>query len=812
MLAIRLGLVLGGSICCLSQAMAQDAHGERAVAEATSSADDDYNYADIIVTARRRNELLQDVPATINVVSSKDLENYNIRNFSEISNVVAGLSMPSTGVATIRGVSFNQSTSGTSPTIGFYLNDAPVPSADLFRPMFDIGQIELTRGPQGTLRGKAAPSGALTITTKRPNLYDADGYVNATANSLGGINAHGAVGAPIVEGILAVRIAGLVDQGKGDTVESLNNGTNPRSENTGLRGTLVLQPADELELIFTAQKYKSDARSFYQVESLAEQVGLPTVEARDRRAVHDAPNTTHIDNENYNLQARATIGGQLLSYVGQRTVEKVSTIERFDIADRFGPTTLPIFQGIGQYTDRSVRTWSHELRLSSDQRIFDIFDYTIGGFHTTINAPTLLHTPNGVITTGTPVILVGKSLRLKRDEETSFFANITAHLGEKTEISGGVRHINYKTDAGLCSYPSPTAGGFRFTEAFAGPAFETDEPCDLVANFEFHDKWKTWIYSGSIKHEFSSDLMGYATIGTSWRPGIFPGGFQADSLTARQRAFLILDPEKSTSYELGVKSSFLDKKMNLNLASFYQKFTNFPYRPSSAVSYVTPGATRVTTRPGFVAALPVEVYGGELEWSYAPSPRWDMGISAAYTKTKTSGGTAPCNDYLSPSGVADEPGQTYTVDQILDATDGQGIGACLFNQSPAMAPKWSANLRSEYRVPLGMTSDAYLRGLLSWFGKNDPNDPLNPADSVKSYALLNIYAGVRDSSGRWEISAYGKNITNTYRVLSRESGVFTPQFVISGDAPAVPQYRRVLSATSPREFGLNVRYAFGGGR
>lgn len=796
----------GVSFLGIAPALAQNASASGRVGAAVAEG---YSTGDIIVTARRRDERLQDVPTTINVVTSEELQDFNIRNFNDITSVVAGLSMPSTGVATVRGVNFNISASGTSPTIAFYLNDAPVPSTDLFQAMFDIGQIELLRGPQGTIRGKAAPSGALTLTTRRPSLTEVGGYVTGTGNDLGGINTNGAIGLPIVDGVLAVRVAGLVDHNPGNRVKSLTFGANPRSETEALRGTVLFEPMDELQFIFTAQKYWNRSRSYNQVESLTPQAGFPFIEAKDRNAVQDAPNEARSSNENYNLQAKLSLGGHVLSYVGQRTIEEVQTIERFDIADRFGPASSPTFQRIGQFTPREVKTWSHEVRLSSEERMFGFLDYTAGFFYNEINAPTTLYTPNAVLTAPTPTILVGKSLRLKKDEETSFFGNLTAHLGEATEISGGARYINYKTDAGLCSYPSPQAGGFRFTEPFAGPPFETSEPCALVPTFEFHDKWKTWIYTGSIKHQFSDDLMAYASTGTSWRPGIFPGGFQAANLSERQRSFLILPPEKSTSYELGVKSSFLDKRMQVNLAAFYQKFKNYPYRPSSPVSFVSPGATTVTTRPGFVAPLPVKVYGAELEWTFAATSSWDIGINAAYAHSKSSGGVVPCNDYVAPFGEADAPGLTYTATQILSATDGQGIGACSFNESPAMAPEWSANARTEYRLPVGISNEAFVRGLLSWFGKNDPNDPVNPFDQVKSYALLNLYAGLRDDSGQWEISLYAKNLTNTFRVLSRESGRFTPQFGVVGAAPVIPEYRRVLGVTQPREFGVSIRYAFG---
>jgi iron complex outermembrane recepter protein len=826
MKTLRFGFLATASvIAAAGRALAQDtgqpvAQGAAPMqAEAAASTQDEgqadtqevaaTSTGDIIVTARRREESLQDVPTTVSVVTSEDLQRLNLRNFTDITSVVAGLSMPSTGVATVRGVSFNQAASGTSPTIAFYLNDAPVPSSDLFQAMFDVGQIELLRGPQGTLRGKAAPSGALTLTTRRPSLNRTGGYINMTVTHVGGINANAAVGMPLIDGVLAVRVAGLFDESEGNRLKSVNSVLDPESRTRALRGTVLFEPIDDLQFVFTAQKYWNDGRSFNQVESLSRQAGFAFIEADDRRAVQDAANKVDTSNANYNLQAKFSFAGQALNYVGQRTIEKVETIERFDIADRFGPTAPATFQGIGQFTPREVKTWSHEARLSSEKPLFGMIDYIVGAFYNKIDAPTTLFTPNAVLTAPVPTILVGKSLRLKKDEETSFFGNLTVHLGEATEISGGARHIHYKTDAGLCSFPSPTPGGFRFTTPFAGPPFPTTVPCNLVPSFEFHDKWNTWIYSGSIKHEFSDDLMAYATTGTSWRPGIFPGGFQAASLSERQRSFLILPPEKSTSYEVGLKSSFLDKRMRLNLSAYQQKFENFPFRPSSPTSFVTPGATSVTTRPGFVAALPVKVRGAEVEWSFAPTRNWDVGVNVAYAKSKVSNGVVPCNDYVAPFGVADAPGLTYTVAQILAATGGQGIGACSFKESPALAPKWSANARAEYRQPIGDAMDGFVRGLVSWFGKNKPNDPLNPVDQVKSYALLNLYAGIRDQSGTWELSFYGKNLTDTFRVLNRESGRFTPQFGIVGAAPIIPEYRRVITATAPREFGVNLRYAFG---
>src|SRR5437867_5037203 len=119
---------------------------------------------EIVVTARRRQESAQDVPLVVNAVTAESLQKLNIREFKDIASVVPGLSLSQSangiGVqATLRGVAFDVNASGNNGTVEFYLNDAPLSGGILFQSMFDVGQIEVLRGPQGTLRGRASPSG-----------------------------------------------------------------------------------------------------------------------------------------------------------------------------------------------------------------------------------------------------------------------------------------------------------------------------------------------------------------------------------------------------------------------------------------------------------------------------------------------------------------------------------------------------------------------------------------------------------------------------------------------------------------------------
>lgn len=117
-------------------------------------------------------------------------------------------------------------------------------------------------------------------------------------------------------------------------------------------------------------------------------------------------------------------------------------------------------------------------------------------------------------------------------------------------------------------------------------------------------------------------------------------------------------------------------------------------------------------------------------------------------------------------------------------------------------------MQSEYRLPLNQNIDSYVRGLFSLYGDSQ-NDPTSMIDDIDSYGLLNLYLGLRSRTGAWEVSIYGKNITETERVLTRDSTPLTTSYrVLATAATGVTTYRRI-TVTEPREFGLNLRYSFG---
>jgi iron complex outermembrane receptor protein len=229
---------------------------------------------------------------------------------------------------------------------------------------------------------------------------------------------------------------------------------------------------------------------------------------------------------------------------------------------------------------------------------------------------------------------------------------------------------------------------------------------------------------------------------------------------------------------------------------------------------LVPLATRVPAPFNFVAAVPVEVNGVEADVSFQPIAAWDIGVVAAYSKGEIQDGFVPCSDYSPRDGIPDSSGTVPTVTQIRTATGGDNISGCTVSQRASLAPLWSGTLQSEYRLPITSALTGYARGLLSVYGDSQ-NDPTNTVDDVKSYELLNLYVGVRAADGAWEVGLYGKNVTDTERVLSRSSSVLSTAYNIGPvSANGLTNYYggsnvAGLSYTPPREFGLTVRYSFG---
>ena len=757
----------------------------------------------IVVQARRRVESVQEVPLVVNVVDSESIDKLNVRDGTEVQSLVPGLQLrnEANGIGAsgqVRGVQFDI-TASVDPTVAFYLNDAYIDAGSVLQGMYDIGQVEVLRGPQGTLRGKASPSGSITFTTKKPVLDQAGVVGQATISDTGTYNVNGAFNVPIVKDILGIRVAGLYEESEANRVHSIDPDANlddPYTKTQSIRVSALFKPTDWLSLegMYQVMDRESAFYSQYASYSLANSsapASAVLIRPRDRQSIQETASTTDQRFEVFNWRGELSFAGQKLIYQGSQTELTFKAVGNSDAANFFNG------RDFFQTTNTRSTLKTHEIQLQNEDKLFGMFDYVVGYYNTDQVSPSnlTLETPiaafgNIVFVNRTPVSTSGNT------KEEAYFGNVTMFLGDSTEISGGLRWLDIETPARTITIGTAVRP--------AGPAVNDEK----------------LIYTASIKHKITPDIMVYASTGTSRRPGptlVNPGIIIS---SPRINSFMALKSENSTSYEVGVKSSWLDDRLTLNLTAYHQKFDNYPYKITTPVFYqgfnfVPPATLSPVVQSGaqFGASVPLTVKGVEAEIGYRFSDNFNVGAMLSYSDGKIKNGLIPCND-LNGDGVPDTTSTTPTLAQIQAAYGSNFIGQCSVTQRSSIQSPFSAVVQAEYTRPVSGDVNMFARGLFTYNG-NSLVEPTNAFDDLNGYGLLNLFVGFRDEDAGWEITFYGKNVTNTV-----EATRFDPPAVTSYQALQPPTFQTTAGATStstysninttaPREFGINLRFALG---
>ena len=567
---VGVSLIALAAPALVQSAAAQSTSGQTAV-----SAD---NPADIVVQARRREERLQDVPKVVTAVTADDLRKNNIQKFEDIQTLAAGVNLQNSGdglvqKTTIRGTNFDVDSGLQSPTVQFYLNDANIQSSYIYEAMYDISQVEVLKGPQGTLRGRSAPSGAITLTTKAPDLYKFGGYVDGTIQGdPGGHKEDYALNVPVIPGKLAIRVAGTVSDTDNTGVRPVNAivyPTKPYDRVWSERVSVRAQPIDALELNFTWQHLVNHDVAYLQTESTclidsSQPCGSgPLISQRSRLSTVNGQRVVYQQHDIFNARADLHLFGQKLSYVGMFAIQHLGDQEPLDTGVAYPGVADPI----DKYAFSRGLMQDHEIRLANEERIANIFDYVIG--FNTVDIRTYNH-----YTTGTLAVIHGPNqnyLGENGPEEIAYFGNLTAHPLANLEISGGIRHI---------------------IDKFAGTPLGNNNGPRTVFQRNTANIW-----TASASYHVNRDLMAYVNAGSSFRQGGNNLGFQyapyssADFMPLTDPAyapFYNIGPEKSTSYEVGFKSQFFNRKLTLNVDYFHQDFKDYQYTTDSYISFLAP--------------------------------------------------------------------------------------------------------------------------------------------------------------------------------------------------------------------------------
>lgn len=785
-----LGCASALALSCPVTAFAQDA------GESAETAEEQV----IIVNATRREQELIDAPVAVDIVSGDDIADLNLFDIKEIQNIVPGLTLENTdgrsNIATLRGISFNPD-SGSSDAVQVYFNEIDVDANTFFGAIYDIGQIEVLRGPQGLFRGGVTPAGAIVVGTARPDLSEVTGYAQAAFTDQQGRNVQGAVSLPLVQDSLAIRIAMLYDHNRGGQVRNID-GRHSSNDTMSARLSLAWEPSSDFRADLVYQYVNSEYRPFRAVFGPGNQPSPnaffplrsgPAISIADRLAVSEGDlafkNNTHIVtlNSSYDFD-----WGQLVFNGGYQST-------RLDqIRDQDEGNSVP-----GHTLNQRVQTpydlWSAEVRIQSkpDARLswalsgnydHSVFDSVL----VTQRNDFLVTDPFGNIFPGMtgpgPVppqiffvpVDVFVTLPIK-SEGFSLSGTVGYEIFDGLTITGGLRQTWGKTTR---------------NQQLVIPAFgiSTSTPSTV--------KPSALTGGASISWEINPDLSVYANYGRSFRPGV-----AATGVTAPLDPSLLITPdETSDGFEIGFKSNLFNRMVTLNVAAFYQKFSNY-------VDFAPSLTTNSSGIAGQVddATAPLPTFGDaiskgvEMQLSISPSDNFDLNLNAAYADAHYDNALVYCNDY-NGDGRPDAIG-TPSVPGTAQ------IARCARNDRISEVPKFSMSANSELRIPVGNVTP-FVRGLVSY--RPGFTSEVNNF-TFRDFTKLDLFIGLRGPDDRWEINVFAKNLLDQTRLLNVSQGNFQvstnalPGLEAFGTRPFDSGYR-TGTISSPREFGITTRFTW----
>jgi iron complex outermembrane receptor protein len=699
-----------------NEAHAQQAGGQSAEGRATLE--------EVVVTSRRREESLQDVPIAVSAFSAESIERNRIEGVDDVFSRTPNVSYTTEGSRdrkrlSIRGVTefITEAGEATVPanTFGIYIDDFSVATATSNPGVMDIERIEVLRGPQGTYFGRNAVGGALNITTKKPeNEFFSE--VTADVSRYDTYELGGTVNVPLITDKLAIR-ANVKYQESDGYIKNINpiGGGNDSEYKYG-RLSLRYTPNEQFTLDVVASA--SD-------ELVGMREGVPSgvlsafTESLYGTVTPDGIGYWPQNTNRVNFNRPQEVGSKY-SYITARGEYRWDNVRLTSVSGYLESKTFlrgdvdggsqDLFYEHKPY-DRDAL--SQEFRLGSIEG--EKWDWTVGAIYSrdrgNIDQATLVGEDRPF---GLPVNF--EVTRNTADNETTgmaVFGEAVWHATDRLDLLLGVRATRDKVDISEVTF---TAGNARLTISDED-TFNDISP-KFTASYALNDTSKV-----------------YATISKGFKSG----GVQIAQNDVISDSY---DPETIWNYELGIKSEFLDGRARVNAAAFLMEWSDL--QASFAVADIDDEGTIVFTS-GIQNAAEATNYGVEAELSLLPTDRLLMNLSLGYLH-----------------GEFDKFTNAFIDGGIVD----------LSHQTMPNAPRWTASADAQYTFPLGATWEGFVRG--EWFYRDDTYSDLTALARrdegfpflVPSYDHTNLRAGVQ--SDHFSIVAYIENLfdekyfTNVY--------------------------------------------------
>jgi len=779
---------------------------------------------EVVVTAQKREEGANDVGITINAFSGDQLRDFGVTTAEDIAQVTPGLTVnetAATGVPlyTIRGVGFQDYSTGSSSTVGLYFDEVAMPYTVMTRGLvFDQQRVEVLKGPQGDLFGANTTAGSINFISNKPTKEFEAGIIASYGRyETTEVEGYVSGGSDFAQGRLAIK---TVQSNEGWQESTTSNDKLGEEDTTAVRGIVNFDFSEDLRLMLIGQYSKDDSDNRANTAYNGNIIGLNEFSAPYQPLnEYLLPGGTNFgQTPPWYSTGDNTKGGWTNSYTSEITGKTWNLRPQRDNELKGGSArvdwdindlTFTSITGYNDFTRTEANDWdggfyndssninttdlwvfSQEFRLAGE--VGDV-TWITGLYYTEDRMKEYYHyfmsdsvygygsIPWGVdLFAPTPILELDTKYK-QQTESAAVYGHVEWQFADAWRLTLGARYTHETREWQGCTFSAADGSLSDFLNAQFGSTLGPGD-CGTIddmpnsptyifsvigtpdVNDAFHvykDTIDTKRGMGKIGLDYSlnDDILLYGSVSQGFKSGGFNG---ANSNTTQQ--LVPYKEEILTAYEIGSKATLLDGSMQLNTAAFFYKYKD-KQEQDLAVTFVNniSGLTNVPKS---------EIWGAEMDLQWLPTDHLTINAGVAYLDTEIK--------------------KWYAVDDNLS----QWPDTVYYNAAGfqlAQSPEWSYTALARYEWPLGDNLVLDLAADVVY--TDETNGSIRVEEYTDDYTLFGARAGIAAADGSWKAMLWGRNITDED---------YYPSAYLGGNGP----YVRVQGM--PRTYGITLSYFFGG--
>lgn len=730
------GSAIGLLASCAWPAMAQDPESSELM--------------EIVVTAQKRAENLQDVPLSVVVVPAETLNAFKLNEVTDLQRLVPGLTLtnaagPRSFGFFVRGIGTSSFSSESIEGSTAYVLDGVVlgQSGASLTDLPDVEHVEVLRGPQGTLFGKNASAGVINVTTERPS----DTFEARVSASWANPDDDRRISA-VVTGPLGDKARGLISariNKRDGYVTNVFDGRKLNDRNDwGVRGKLEFDPIDSLRITLIGDYWNRDAAccvwTLQRVGSPPSAVELSQIGA----GIVPGP-----DNLEQNINGDVFSKAESYGFSAQAdyelgrdfTLTSITAWRRFITHDGLDSDSTPMNLLDVNYADFKQRQFTQELRLTSPKGGF--VDYVLGAFYFKGN----VRSASIQLFPSVPVPFASK-LVLNDAQTTNLAAFGQANFNFTPALRGivGARALHEKAEAAKD----------RLDPRFGLTSTASDSKTDTAVVWRF-----------GLQYDLTDDAMAFVTVTRGYKGGGFDTNITLPTLPD-------IGPETPTSYEAGLRTAWPGQRLIFNVTAFHTEVEGYQ---ASARDPGPPPFTRI-----FNGEAKTKGFEAEATWRPLPDADWTLMAAAAYVDARW-------GDFAN--------GPCFTGQTVAQGCVGGSQN--LTKARLPLTPEWTGNVASHYETEVGSGLKMSFDLGASFRSKALMAFPNDPSTIQKGYTLWNAAVGLGSPDGNWKVSVFGKNLTDERYTIVNFSTPF---------GAAANSYSQFIPAEAQRTVGVSLDLAY----